>query len=95
MFDYVLPYAFLAFVVIFKKSNVRNLSIGALLAGVLKYLSHVIAGIAFWGEYAPETFNATTWSLYYNATYSIPSIILCWIIIIFIYKINDQIIKIM
>lgn len=38
--------------------------------GVLfRYLFAVISGIIFFGQYAPESFNAVTWSLYYNITY--------------------------
>jgi thiamine transporter len=29
----------------------------------------VLSGIIFFGQYAPEGFNAFTWSIYYNITY--------------------------
>ncbi len=81
-FDYVIPYVALSAVGIVREMNVKNLTIGIVLVGVLKYASHVIAGIAFWGEYAPENFNAVTWSLYYNATYSVPSIIITALVLV-------------
>ncbi len=76
LFDYVLPFTVLAFIALIKTKSAKNVAIGVIFVGLLKYASHVIAGIAFWGEYAPENFNAVTWSLYYNATYSVPSMIL-------------------
>lgn len=40
------------------------------LVGVLcRYACAVLSGIIFFGEYAPEGFNAVTWSLWYNLTY--------------------------
>lgn len=34
-----------------------------------RYVCAVISGIVFFGAYAPEGFNAVTWSLFYNFTY--------------------------
>ncbi|MBR4019869.1 MAG: energy-coupled thiamine transporter ThiT, partial [Firmicutes bacterium] len=34
-----------------------------------RYVCAVISGIVFFGAYAPEEFNAVTWSLFYNFTY--------------------------
>ena len=40
------------------------------LVGLLgRYVCAVISGIVFFGAYAPEGFNAVTWSLFYNFTY--------------------------
>ena len=40
------------------------------LVGVLgRYLCAVLSGVIFFGAYAPEGFNAWTWSLWYNLTY--------------------------
>lgn len=36
---------------------------------IARYLCAVISGIIFFGSYAPEGFNAVTWSLFYNMTY--------------------------
>ncbi|XMB87373.1 energy-coupled thiamine transporter ThiT [Mycoplasmatota bacterium WC44] len=93
LFDYVMPFVAIGFTGIFKEINVRSIFLGVVLAGTLKYLSHVIAGIAFWGEYAPEGFNAVTWSLYYNATYVVPSTILCVLLLVGIYKRIPELLK--
>ena len=34
-----------------------------------RYICAVLSGIIFFGSYAPEGFNAVTWSLFYNITY--------------------------
>lgn len=40
------------------------------IAGVIgRYLCTVISGAVFFGAYAPDGFNAWTWSAWYNATY--------------------------
>ena len=40
------------------------------LVGILgRYICAVLSGIIFFGAYAPENFNAVTWSLWYNLTY--------------------------
>lgn len=52
---------------------VRNYSNGltkGYLIGLLgRYVCAVMSGVIFFGEYAPEGFNAWTWSLWYNMTY--------------------------
>jgi thiamine transporter len=40
------------------------------LVGVFgRYVCAVLSGVIFFGAYAPEGFNAWTWSLWYNLTY--------------------------
>lgn len=42
---------------------------GYLLGLAGRYVCAVVSGIVFFGAYAPEGFNAVTWSLFYNFTY--------------------------
>ncbi len=42
---------------------------GYLLGIFARYVCTVLSGAFFFGEYAPEGFNAWTWALLYNATY--------------------------
>ena len=66
--DYVI-----AFAVMGLSGLVRNrkngLTKGYLLGVFCRYICAVISGVVFFGEYAPENFNALTWSLWYNITY--------------------------
>lgn len=45
---------------------------GYILGVIGRYIVVVLSGIIFWGMYAPEEFNAVTWSLFYNMTYMLP-----------------------
>lgn len=58
--------------------------LGTLLGSALRYLAHVISGIVFFGEYAPEGQPAAVYSLLYNGTYMLPSFIVCSIIVILV-----------
>ena len=50
--------------------NAKNgLSKGYLIGIFARYICAVMSGVIFFGEYAPEGFNAWTWSLWYNLTY--------------------------
>lgn len=53
-----------------------NSYIAIVVASFLRFLSHFIAGMVFFGHYAPEGISAFTYSLVYNATYMIPEILL-------------------
>ena len=66
--DYPLAFGALAFssLLYTKKFGI----IPAYIFGVFcRYLLAVLSGIVFFGQYAPEGFNAVTWSLWYNVTY--------------------------
>jgi len=66
--DYPLAFGALAFssLLFTKKFGM----IPAYLFGVIcRYSCAVLSGIVFFGQYAPEGFNALTWSLWYNLTY--------------------------
>lgn len=47
----------------------NGLTKGYLLGVFGRYVCAVLSGVIFFGEYAPENFNALTWSLWYNITY--------------------------
>lgn len=58
--------------------------LGTFLGSALRYLAHVISGIVFFGEYAPEGQPVAVYSLLYNGTYMLPSFIVCAIIVILV-----------
>ena len=50
--------------------NYRNgLTSGYIIGLIGRYICAVLSGVIFFGSYAPEGFNAWTWSLWYNLTY--------------------------
>ena len=75
VFDYVLAFAVYGIAGIFRKTfEKQNIALlcGALFAGILRYVCHVISGATVWaGLSIPDT-AALLYSLSYNATYMIP-----------------------
>ena len=68
LLDYPLAFGALAFGGMFaakKNGLVKGYAFGVL----CRYICAVLSGIIFFGEYAPEGFNAVTWSVWYNFTY--------------------------
>lgn len=50
--------------------NAKNgLTLGYIVGIIGRYICAVLSGVIFFGAYAPEGFNAWTWSLWYNLTY--------------------------
>lgn len=47
----------------------NGLTKGYILGVFLRYVCFVISGTVFFGDYAPENFNALTWSIWYNLTF--------------------------
>lgn len=94
--DYAIAFAVVGLAGIFasqvKDSLVNNnrrkwitfVLLGTFLGSALRYLAHVVSGIVFFGEYAPEGQPVTVYSLLYNGTYMLPSFIVCAIIVILV-----------
>lgn len=67
--DYVLAFGGLAIVALFRKWNSPlNFSVGVIAAGLLRVLCHVLSGVVYFAEYAPEGMNPLVYSLVYNLT---------------------------
>lgn len=47
----------------------NGLAKGYALGMLARYFCAFVSGVVFFGAYAPEGFNAVTWSLFYNFTY--------------------------
>lgn len=63
-----------------KRSMVIAIVVGTVIGGLLRYLMSFIGGIVFFASYAPEGQPVWLYSLLYNASYMIPSIILSAIV---------------
>ncbi len=68
LLDYPLAFGALAFGGVFAAKK-NGLMKGYLLGVFCRYLCAVLSGIIFFGAYAPEGFNAVTWSIWYNIVY--------------------------
>jgi thiamine transporter len=58
--------------------------IGILIGSLLRFISHFITGIVFFGSYAPEGQPVALYSFIYNGTYMLPNFILSAIIVILV-----------
>lgn len=95
--EYFLAYTFLGFAGLFtyqvwsslkkgqSKRAFRFVFIGVLLGGILRFVGHWIAGAVFF-ESANLKQNAWIYSLVYNSSYMIPSILLCTIAVYLLFN---------
>lgn len=68
LIDYPFAFGALGLSGLFRNRK-NGLVTGYLFGLFARYLCAVASGIIFFGDYAPEGFNAVTWSLWYNFTY--------------------------
>jgi thiamine transporter len=68
LLDYPLAFGALAFAGLMRTRKFGLIS-GYIVGLLSRYFCSVLSGIIFFGQYAPEGFNAFTWSIYYNITY--------------------------
>ncbi|HHY36204.1 MAG TPA: energy-coupled thiamine transporter ThiT [Firmicutes bacterium] len=80
--DYPLAFALLGLAGAFPRRPLLGITIGT----VGRFLAHVISGVAFFAEYAPEGTNVWVYSLGYNLTYIVPELLLCGIAVYFLAK---------
>jgi thiamine transporter len=94
--DYLVAFTVLGFAGIFARQiqeNIRNgykkkwiglIIAGTFLGSLLRFIAHFFSGWVFFGVWAPEGQPAWLYSLIYNGTYMIPSMILSAIITILV-----------
>lgn len=94
--DYFVAFSLLGFAGIFagqvKSGLLKNermkwiagLALGAFIGSSLRFVCHFVSGIVFFGSYAPEGQPVALYSLIYNGTYMLPSLILSAIILILV-----------
>ncbi len=103
MLDYVLAYTVVGlagcFAGLFKKETSFKrqtlwIIVGTVVAGLLKYACHVLAGGWFWlnqgGSFAGVADTSWLYSFVYNGTFMIPNIILCTVLVVVLNKVNPS-----
>jgi thiamine transporter len=75
--DYPLPFACLGFAGFFQKLPV----VGVIVGVTGRFISHFVSGVVYFANYAPAGMSPVIYSAVYNATYLVPSMIVCAIII--------------
>ena len=77
LFDYPLPYMALGLAGYFSK----NIYLGATVGIVARFICHFISGVVFFGSYVPEGTSIYAYSLIFNASYLVPELIICLILL--------------
>ena len=92
IFDYVLAFVAFALSGVFKKiikSQCAAMTLGALLASILRYFCHVISGATIWAGLSIPSEAALLYSFSYNATYMLPESIILVLVCAYISSVID------
>ena len=90
--DYFLAYTLLGFGAGLLPRKSWSVYAGTVIGGVLRFLAHYLIGVFVWGKWMPDEFFGMTmtspwfYSLLYNGSYMLPSIILCLVVFALLYK---------
>ncbi len=79
--DYPLPFACLGLAGFFKNFRLPGAIAGVVVGGTCRFLSHFASGVIYFPQFAPEGMSPVVYSILYNGTYMVPSIIICATII--------------
>lgn len=77
LFDYPLPYMALGLAGYFKE----RILLGAIIGACGRFICHFISGAVFFASYAPPGTSPYWYSLVFNATYLVPELIICLLIL--------------
>lgn len=77
LFDYPLPYMAIGLAGYFKE----RIFLGAIVASCGRFLCHFISGAVFFASYAPPGTSPYWYSLVFNATYLVPELCICLVIL--------------
>ena len=65
-----------------KRSAAAYIILGTFIGSLARFICHFIAGIVFYGSYAPKGTPVSLYSLVYNAWYMVPSYIISAVVLI-------------
>lgn len=77
LFDYPLPFMVLGLAGFF----VKNIYLGATVGITCRFICHFISGVVFFGSYVPNGTSIYWYSLIFNASYLLPELIICLILL--------------
>ncbi len=75
--DYPLAFACLGLAGFFRKFNAVGPVVGVVVGGTGRFLSHFTSGVIYFSSYAPAGMSPIVYSIVYNGTFMVPSIIIC------------------
>ena len=77
LFDYPLPFMAMGLAGFFSE----KIFLGVVISFAARFFCHFISGVIFFASYAPEGMSAINYSLITNATYIIPEMLICCLIL--------------
>ncbi len=87
--DYVLAYTVVGLSGLFSNNlNSAKIVVGIVLGMSAKFMLHFVSGVVYFSEFAGDQ-NVLIYSLSYNASYMLPTLIVCIIIVTGIFKSNS------
>jgi len=75
--DYPLAFACLGLAGFFRNLSVAGPVAGVVVGGTCRFVSHFVSGVVYFSGYAPPGLSPVAYSIIYNGTYMVPSIIIC------------------
>ncbi|UYX51581.1 energy-coupled thiamine transporter ThiT [Bacillus thuringiensis] len=103
--EYFVAFAFIGFAGLFykqiqqtlingeRKKTISYIILATFIGSLARYFCHFIAGIIFWGQYAPKGQSAFLYSLIFNGSTMIGSYIICTILLIFLFTTSPRLFK--
>ncbi len=85
LLDYVLAFGIIGIAGFFKK-DMKGIIWGTVAGVAGRFISSFLSGWLLFGEYAPEGQSAFAYSLIYQATYLIPELVICVVVLVLLYK---------
>ena len=85
LLDYTLAYGLLGVAGFFKK-DYTGIILGTVVGTACRYLCSLLSGAVLFAEYAPVGQNPWIYSLGYNATYMVPELIICVVVLVVLFK---------
>ncbi|MRH41843.1 energy-coupled thiamine transporter ThiT [Aquibacillus halophilus] len=77
-----------------RRSYFTYITLGVFLGCLFRFLAHLLAGVVFFAEYAPEGQPVWLYSTIYNGSYMLPAFILSTIVVGFVFYKQPRLIKI-
>ncbi|WP_237981562.1 energy-coupled thiamine transporter ThiT [Bacillus thuringiensis] len=105
LIEYFVAFAFIGFAGLFykpiqqtlingeRKKTISYIILATFIGSLARYFFHFIAGIIFWGQYAPKGQSAVLYSLIFNGSTMIGSYILCTVLLIFLFITSPRLFK--
>jgi thiamine transporter len=84
--DYPLPFACLGLAGFFRKLTIAGPVIGVVVGGTGRFISHFVSGVVYFANYAPTGMSPIVYSILYNGSYMVPSIVISAIVVAVLQK---------